>query len=122
MLAAHGGDAAGLQVVKAALMIGGDKVRIVSTRLGELQGAGGGSVTLDDMRVAMPSINFNAVFVAGGAASVAALKASGDAVLFVREAYKHAKAISALGVGCRLAGHRQRGGPGGFATRRGVRR
>ena len=67
-----------------------------------MQGASGGSVTLDDMLVAMPCINFDAVFVAGGAASVAALRASGDVMLFVREACKHAKAISALGEGVDL--------------------
>lgn len=102
VLAADGVDAAGLQAMKAALTAAGVKVRVLSARLGQLQAAGGGSVTVDDLLVATPSIVFDAVFVPGGAASVASLKASGDAVLFVREAFKHAKAISALGEGAEL--------------------
>jgi catalase len=47
----------------------------------------------------MPSVLFDAVYVPGGPASAAALKGSGDAVHFVREAFKHAKPIAASGDG-----------------------
>jgi catalase len=99
VLAADGVDASGLQAIKAELVKGGATVRIVSTRLGDLQASGGGMVKVDDMFLTTPSVVFDAVLVAGGAASAAALKGSGDAVLFVREAFKHAKAIAALGEG-----------------------
>ena len=56
-------------------------------------------MTVDELIVTMPSVVFDAVFVAGGSASVRVLKASGDAVHFVREAFKHSKAIGALGEG-----------------------
>lgn len=102
ILAADGVDAVGLQAVKSALLSAGVKVRVLSTRLGELRGASGGTVTVDDLLVTMPSVVFDAVFVPGGAGSVAALKASGDAVLFTREAFKHAKPIAALGEGADL--------------------
>jgi catalase len=45
----------------------------------------------------MPSIAFDAVFVAGGAESVKALSANGVALHFVLEAYKHLKAIALNG-------------------------
>ncbi|MDA1241306.1 MAG: hypothetical protein O2798_10775, partial [Chloroflexi bacterium] len=43
----------------------------------------------------MPSIAYDAVFVAGGAASAEALIADGDAVHYIAEAYKHFKPIAA---------------------------
>ena len=102
ILATDGVDAAGLQAVKSALLSAGAKVKVVSTHLGELRASGGGTVLVDDLLVTMPSIVFDAVFIPGGADSVAALKSSGDAVLFVREAFKHAKSIAALGDGAEL--------------------
>jgi catalase len=45
------------------------------------------------------SVLFDAVFVPGGARSTTALASDGAAVLFVREAYKHCKAIAASGTG-----------------------
>ena len=102
VLAADGVDAAGLTAMKTALMQAGVVVKVLSTHLGNLTGAAGagaGTVPVDHLIVTMPSVVFDAVVVAGGAVSVAALKGSGDAVQFVREAYKHAKPISALGDG-----------------------
>jgi hypothetical protein len=45
------------------------------------------------------SVLFDAVFVPGGALSTEALGADGAAVLFVREAYKHCKAVGGGGSG-----------------------
>ena len=45
------------------------------------------------------SVLFDAVFVPGGAKSTEALAADGAAVLFVREAYKHCKAVGGNGTG-----------------------
>jgi catalase len=42
------------------------------------------------------------VFIPGGAKSTGTLAADGAAVLFVREAYKHCKAIAASGTGLAL--------------------
>lgn len=70
-------------------------------------------MTVDDLLASTPSIVFDAVFIPGGEASIAALKGSGDAVLFVREAFKHAKAISALGEGAGLLATAGVLGPGG---------
>ncbi|RRS06055.1 catalase [Aquabacterium soli] len=95
-LAADGVDEAGLQAVKAELTKSGAVVKVLAPHLGNLRGANGGAVKVDDLIVTMPSVVFDAVFVPGGDASVKALKASGDAVHFVREAFKHAKALAAL--------------------------
>jgi catalase len=42
-------------------------------------------------------VDYDAVVVPGGEAAAASLVADGDAVHFVQEAYKHCKAIAALG-------------------------
>ena len=47
----------------------------------------------------LPSIMFDAVVVVGGAAGAKTLAQSGDARHFVLEAFKHLKAIAALGAG-----------------------
>ncbi len=49
--------------------------------------------------LSMPSLMFDGVVVAGGAASAKALSESSDARHFVLEAYKHLKAIAAIGDG-----------------------
>ena len=67
----------GLQSVKSALLGAGVNVKVLSARLGELRGGAGGTVKVDDLLVAMPSIVFDAVYVPGGADSIAALKALG---------------------------------------------
>ena len=97
VLAADDVDAAGLQAMRSALLSADAKVRVLSTRLGELRSAGGGTVAVDDLLVATPSIMFDAVLVPCGTDSITALRNSGDAVHFVREALKHAKPVSTLG-------------------------
>ncbi|HIV71774.1 MAG TPA: catalase [Candidatus Aquabacterium excrementipullorum] len=103
-LATDGVDEAGLQAMKAELNKAGAVVKVLAPHLGTLRGAGGGAVKVDDLIVTMPSVVFDAVFVPGGAESVKALRASGDAVHFVREAFKHSKAIAALSNGGDLLG------------------
>ena len=55
------------------------------------------------------SVLFDAVYVAGGDASAAVLKANADALHFVDEAFRHCKAIAATGAG--------RGGAGRVVSR-----
>ena len=52
----------------------------------------------------MGSVLFDAVYVPGGDKSAEALAAEASAVLFVREAFKHCKAIAASGAGVETAG------------------
>jgi hypothetical protein len=73
-LAADGVDIASLQAMKAALVKAGAGVKVLSTRLGTLAGASGGSVPVDHLIVTMPSVVFDAMCIFGGTASVAQLK------------------------------------------------
>jgi catalase len=97
-LAADGVDAASVTAMKAALTKAGAVVHVLAPHLGTLK-ATKGTVPVDHRIVTMPSVAYDAVFVPGGAASVQALEADGDAVHFVAEAFKHAKAIAASGEG-----------------------
>jgi catalase len=100
-LAADGVDAAAVDAMRGALTKAGAVVNVLAPRLGSLK-AGRGRVAVDHRIITMPSVVYDAVFVPGGAASVATLLADGDAVHFVAEAYKHAKAIAASGEGADL--------------------
>ncbi len=102
ILAADGVDAASVETLKAALTKEGATGLVLASRLGTLAGADGASVAVDHTLLTMPSVVFDAVFVPAGSASVATLAASGEAVHFIAEAYKHAKAIGAVAEGSQL--------------------
>ncbi|HEY6235234.1 MAG TPA: catalase, partial [Candidatus Elarobacter sp.] len=102
ILAADGVDGATVTAIKAAVYKAGAIALVVAPHLGTLTSTGGEPVPVDHTIVTMPSVAFDAVFVPGGAASVKALAASGDATHFVAEAFKHAKALAATGDGADL--------------------
>jgi len=98
-LVADGVDADAVAEMKAALTGAGAVVHVLALRLGTVKASGKGqsAVPVDFRIVTMPSVAYDAVFVPGGPDATAALLADGDAVHFVAEAFKHAKAIAALG-------------------------
>jgi catalase len=107
ILAADGTDAAAVQALKAALTKAGAVPHVLAPHLGSLKGAAGtngaaGAVVVDHTLVTMPSVVYDAVYIPGGKAGVEALLADGDAVHFVSEAFKHAKAIAATAEGVAL--------------------
>jgi catalase len=102
ILAADGVDGDGLQAARAELVRAGVTVKVLAPHLGSLRSASGAAVAVDDLIVTMPSVVFDAVLVAGGAQSVQTLRASGDAIDHVREAFRHAKPLGALGDGAGL--------------------
>ncbi|WP_437964594.1 catalase [Sorangium sp. So ce260] len=102
VLAADGFSGAELAAVRAALEAAGAHAQVVSTRLGPILGDDGSAVEADRTLLTARSVMFDAVYVPGGRASVAALAASGEAVHFVNEAFKHCKAIGATGEGVAL--------------------
>jgi catalase len=112
ILAADGVDGAAIAAMKTALTRAGAVVNVLAPHLGSLK-ATGGAVAVDHRLVTMPSVVYDAVFVPGGKAAIAALQADGDAVHFVSEAFKHAKAIAATGDGVDLL--RTAGIPDGVA-------
>ncbi|MEX2221617.1 MAG: catalase [Candidatus Rokuibacteriota bacterium] len=99
ILAADGVDGAVVASLRQTLTAAGAVPRIVAPRGGALAAAGGGDVPVDFSLLTVGSVLFDAVFVPGGAASTEALGADADAVLFVREAYKHCKAVGGSGTG-----------------------
>jgi len=95
ILAAKGADVATIKAIKDALMAEGAHAKVVAPQLGTL----GDGVEVDATILGLPSIMFDGVVVAGGAASAKLLSESGDARHFVLESFKHLKAIGAVGDG-----------------------
>ena len=102
VLVAAGVDATGVKLLRNALEAGGATAKVVAPRLGELTDSEGKPVNVDHSLPTVSSVLFDAVFIPGGKSSAAALCADANAVLFVKEAYKHGKAIAASGDGAML--------------------
>ncbi len=102
VLAADGFDDSALALITKALIKEGAVVKIVAPRLGTLLSRGGAEVKIDFSFLTCKSVLFDAVFVPGGAKSVAALTKESDAIHFLNEAYKHCKAIAATAQGIDL--------------------
>ncbi len=102
ILAADGVDDATVQTIKNALMQQGAKVKVVSRILGTIKGTSGQEVPVDKSAITTDAIMFDAVLIPDGAASVAQLLKQGAAKQFVAEAFKHGKAIGAVGEGIQL--------------------
>ncbi|HEX4948996.1 MAG TPA: catalase HPII [Blastocatellia bacterium] len=101
-LVADGFDDAAVTAMAKALTAAGALPKIVAPRGGTLTGAQGNALMVDYSLLTTSSVLFDAVFVPGGAESVAMLQQDADAVHFVNEAYKHCKAIAATGEGVEL--------------------
>ena len=99
ILATDGVDEREVAGLVRALTAAGAVPKIIAPRGGTLKGAGGGGVDVDWSLLTVGSVLFDAVFVPGGQKSSDALAADGAAVLFVREAYKHCKAVGGGGTG-----------------------
>jgi catalase len=99
ILAADGVDMASVKQVKEAIERSGGAAKIVAPRLGTLTGGDDDAALIDFSLLTTSSVLFDAVYVPGGAASVAALAAERDAIEFVTEAYRHCKPIGATSEG-----------------------
>ena len=104
ILAADGVDAGQVQAVQAALKAEGATSEVVGTHLGML-----GAVEAKKTFANTASVLYDAVFVPGGAQSIATLKGQGDPSLFIDEAFKHGKPIAATGEGVGLVEATQAG-------------
>jgi catalase len=102
ILVANGSDVAGAQALHAALLAEGAVPRFVGPRLGAAQGASGDSLDVEITFETAPSVLFDAVAIPDGEAAAQALANLGQAVEFIKDAYRHCKPILALGVGKRL--------------------
>ena len=99
ILAADGVDGDAVAAMQRALQAAGAVPKVVAPHGGSLKADGGGALAVDFTLLTVGSVLFDAVFIPGGARSTSALADDGAAVLFVREAYKHCKAIAASGTG-----------------------
>jgi catalase len=102
VLCGDGVSGAEVTAVRSALVAAGAVVEVVGPHLGELKSAEGGRVKVDRSSLTTGSIMFDAVYLPGGKASVAALSQDGSAVHFVNEAFMHYKPIGATAEGLDL--------------------
>jgi len=99
ILAADGVDGDEIDAMRRALLAAGAVPKIVAPHGGSLKPGAGAAPAVDFTLLTVGSVLFDAVFIPGGAASTSALAGDATAVLFVREAYKHCKAVAASGTG-----------------------
>jgi catalase len=102
ILAADGVDGAQLATLKHALSAMSVSAEIVSVMGGSISSADGGSIEVDKTFLTAASVLYDAVYVPGGAKSIEALKAHGEALAFIHEAFKHFKPIAGSGEGVDL--------------------
>ena len=102
ILVADGVDSASLKPIREAIEAAGAQCKVVGPRLGTVMSASKRQIEVDVTFTNTPSIMFDAVLVPAGKDGAAAMAQLGDAVHFVLEAFKHCKAICAVGEGVQL--------------------
>lgn len=95
ILAADGVEGKSVAAVRKALEGKGAVVEIIAPRQGTIQTAEGKEMEVHQSLLTAASVLYDAVYVPGGANSVAAIAAEPDAIHFLNEAYRHCKAIAA---------------------------
>jgi len=99
---AHGVDGEAAEALHAGLSKQGAVPRYVGARLGTVKTESGEELEVEVTFETMPSVLFDAVAVPGGDLAMNALGAVGQAKEFLKDQYRHAKAILALGAGAQL--------------------
>jgi catalase len=102
ILVADGVDGEAAQALHKGLAAQGAVPRYVGIRLGSVQTAGGDTLETEVTLETMPSVLFDAVAVLGGKEAVVQLGNVGHALEFIKDQYRHAKPILALGEGADL--------------------
>ncbi len=95
-------DGAGVKAAADTLTAQGAIVRLVGHRVGPFVAAEGPEVIADASLNNQPSPTFDAVVVPDGQTAIDALKVDGRALEFLRDAFRHGKAILAVGAGKEL--------------------
>jgi len=102
VLVADGFSSKEVDAVKKALTAGGAIVELVAPRLGTLKSREGDKEEPVKTFLTAHSVLYDAVYVPGGEKSIATLSLLADAVDFVRDAYRHCKAVGFSGEGTQL--------------------
>ncbi len=95
ILAADGVNEASVTAIKEALLGEGAVCEIIAPRIGFVVGMDNSSIHAPKSFLTTASVLYDAVYVPGGASSVATLEAEPDAIHFLNEAFKHCKPIAA---------------------------
>lgn len=99
---ADGYEHSTLEPIKQMLMNDGASVQIISKHRGTVNSADGAGMEVDKNYVAASSVMYDAVLIPDGHEHVSTLMKQGDALHFVNEAFRHCKAVAALGEGVEL--------------------
>jgi catalase len=99
ILLAAGVDARSVGEAQAALTKAGAVVRLIAARLGIVAAADGDGMEPDGTFETLPSVLFDAVVLPDGRDAAEQLSLLGQALEFVKDQYRHGKAILALGAG-----------------------
>lgn len=102
ILAENGFNYDELIKVKNALNDAGANSEIISMYRGTIRADNRKEIEVDKNYISTASTQFDAVYVPGGKESADSLKTHGDVIHFVNEAFKHCKAIGAVGEGVEL--------------------
>jgi len=102
ILVADGSDGQAINDMKKALTAEGAVPRLVGKHLGAFKPAGAAEMEAEFSIFTASSVLFDAVYVPGGKAAIDALKAEGQAIEFLVDAFRHYKAIAATGAGADL--------------------
>jgi catalase len=97
ILVANGVRGASVAEIHRALSEAGAVPRFLGTRLGKIEGEGGGTLDVEVSLEAAPSVLFDAMVLPDGEAGVGALVAEGQVIEFLKDQYRHCKPILALG-------------------------
>jgi catalase len=99
---ADGVDGAAARALHEGLTKQGAVPRYVGPRLGAVESEGGEALQVEVTLETMPSVLWDSVAVPGGEAAVKTLGTLGHAVEFLKDQYRHAKPILALGAAADL--------------------
>lgn len=99
ILVANGFESERFLALRDALIAGGAAVKIIASRLGEVKCNQGLPLQVDHSLATVGSVMFDAVYIPGGPRSVEALCKDANAILFVKETYKHGKCVAASNEG-----------------------
>jgi catalase len=97
IIVSDGVDGENLRALAARLTAGGAVARFLNSRLGAVNSTTGDRIEIDSTVEAMPSVLWDAVVIASGAESLAVLARDGRVVEFVKDQYRHCKAVLAIG-------------------------
>jgi catalase len=102
ILVADGVDDNAVSTMHTALLERGAVPRLVGARLGQIAGENGETYDVEATMETTPSVLYDAVFVPGGKRAVDLLGTLGHAAEFIKDQYRHAKPILALGAAIAL--------------------